>query len=86
VSGHAAQRRQPCATVLKGAQDPGYKDEQPQEGAAEPSVASLDLEQAASDEIVAFIRAHFPGHDLARLVDGILQAEGFITRRAAPGP
>jgi restriction system protein len=52
----------------------------PLEGASRP-----DLTQAASDEISAFIRVQFPDHDMARLVEALLQAEGFQTKRAGLG-
>ncbi len=32
------------------------------------------------------MRSRFPGHDLARLVEAILRAEGFVTNRASLGP
>ena len=35
----------------------------------------LDIVQAAHDEIVAFVRVNFQGHDLARLVEAMLRAE-----------
>ncbi len=54
--------------------------------AADEGSSHIDLEQAASDEIVAFIRARFRDHDMARLVDAILQAQGFQTLRSSPGP
>lgn len=84
-----AERR--VLAVLSGQPDPG-----PQSGAiSEPGTdevelgvggASLDLAQAASDEITAFIRPRFPGHEMARLVEAVLQAEGYYTQRSAPGP
>lgn len=82
---------QRVAAVLSGNPDSGY-EELPQKGKAQDEVeatddsARIDLGQAAHDEIMAFVRAHFPGHELARLVDAVLQAEGYITHRAPPGP
>lgn len=45
----------------------------------------LDIEQAARDQIVQYIQQNFVGHDLARLVDAVLQAEGFLTRVSPAG-
>lgn len=84
-----AERR--VETVLAGQPDPG-----PRAGSAKPDrqddeIATdveqrLDLEQAAGDEVTAFLRAHFPDHEMAELVDAVLRAEGFVTERSAPGP
>lgn len=84
-----AERR--IQIVLGGGQDPGSSvvskraDPEDREEVIEEG-ALLDLEQAASDEIVAFVRARFPDHEMARLVEAVLQAEGFVTRRSPPGP
>lgn len=48
--------------------------------------AKVDLEESAHDEILKFIQARFKGHDLARLVDAILKAQGYKTKRSPPGP
>jgi restriction system protein len=77
------------AAVLDGGEDPGLPAEQATKEAAEPIPQpdeGFDLERAARDEIVRFVRQHFPDHDLARLVEAILNAEGYLTRRSAPGP
>ncbi len=47
--------------------------------------AALDLLQLAHDEIVKRIQMHFPGHALARLVDAVLRADGWITKLSPPG-
>ncbi len=52
----------------------------------EHHVAALDVEELARDQIVQHLESHFQSHDLARLVDAILQAEGYVTLRSAPGP
>lgn len=44
-----------------------------------------DLEEAAQDQIAQLIAARFKGHDLTRLVDGILKAQGYITYRSPEG-
>ena len=88
VKRHDAATR--VQSVLKGTGDPGTPpgdnaiadtDEETME-----SRAGTDLAQGASDEITAFIRSKFPGHEMARLVEAVLHAEGLKTQRAAPGP
>jgi len=38
------------------------------------------------DQILEYIETHFTRHDFARLIDEILQAQGFVTRLSGPGP
>uniref|UniRef100_A0A7C4QLG1 Restriction endonuclease n=1 Tax=Schlesneria paludicola TaxID=360056 RepID=A0A7C4QLG1_9PLAN len=45
-----------------------------------------DLEEVARDQIAQLIAARFKGHDLTRLVEGILKAQGYTTYRSAEGP
>jgi restriction system protein len=45
----------------------------------------VDLEQHAKDRIVKYIAANFSGHNLARLVETILKAQGYITTKSEPG-
>jgi restriction system protein len=47
---------------------------------------AVDLEETARDTIMKFIQANFKGHDLARLVNAILVAEGYKTKVSLPGP
>jgi len=47
---------------------------------------TLDIEQAALDQILGHIQRKFAGHELARLVDAVLRAEGYLTRVSPPGP
>ncbi len=46
----------------------------------------IDIEEYAKDQITKYIDAIFKGHDLARLVDAILKAQGHVTRVSPPGP
>ena len=48
--------------------------------------SGFDLERIGRDEIQAFVIEHFAGHELSRLVAGVLEAEGFVTQVAPPGP
>lgn len=45
----------------------------------------LDVEQYVRDEIRAFIGRRFRGHDLARLVTVLLEAEGYQVEMSPPG-
>lgn len=80
------------AAVLAGKPDPGYAPVVLGKVTAKPeSVASdavepvPDLAQAAHDQIVAHIQSRFSGHELARLVDAVLAAEGWTTKRSPEG-
>lgn len=46
----------------------------------------IDIEEYAKDQIIKYINAKFKGHDLARLVEAILKAQGYITLKSQPGP
>jgi len=48
-------------------------------------VAGPDLEELARDQIARAIEAKFKGHDLTRLVETILQAQGYTTYRSPEG-
>jgi restriction system protein len=47
--------------------------------------ASVNLEELAADQIERLIEARFKGHELASLVEAILQAEGYTTYRSPAG-
>ena len=55
----------------------------PQEASEE---GGIDIEQYSRDEIVKFIGRKFKGHDLARLVEAVLSAQGYVTLKSDPGP
>jgi len=44
-----------------------------------------DLEELARDQIARAIEAKFKGHDLTRLVEAVLQAQGYTTYRSPEG-
>jgi len=50
------------------------------------SEGTIEIERYAKDQIVKFINAKFKGHNLTRLVDAILMAQGYVTRRSPEGP
>ncbi len=89
VSRNDAARR--VAAVLEGKPDPGLampagtkvKESPATEDQAE---AMPDLVQMAHDQIVARIQSRFSGHALTRLVDAVLQVEGWVTKVSPPGP
>ena len=46
----------------------------------------MDIEEIARDQITRYLEVNFQGHDLARLVDAVLQAQGYTTRVSEAGP
>lgn len=67
--------------------DPGFSGQFVTGGdpGEDPDVAGVDLEQLGRDQIAQLIAAKFAGHGLARLVEAILQAQGYTTYRSSPG-
>jgi restriction system protein len=70
--------------ILAGQHDTGFTDDD--EISIEDGTDSLDIEQAASDQILEYLQHRFSGHKLAYLVDAVLKAEGYLTRVSPPGP
>ena len=85
-----AQRR--MTAILNGSRDPGMDTpgKLPGTTAAEELESELqptfDVAQTARDQILEHIRSRFPGHEFARLVEAVLQAEGYFTQRSPAGP
>ena len=46
----------------------------------------IDIEQYARDQILNYIGQKFKGHNLSRIVEAILQAQGCNTIKSPPGP
>jgi len=44
-----------------------------------------DIEQFAKDQINKFLEAKFAGHNLARLINEIFRAQGYVTSMSPPG-
>ncbi|MDF2988075.1 MAG: hypothetical protein K0R50_3585 [Eubacterium sp.] len=65
------------------------KDEQSislsQEGDSESAESSMDLEQYAMDHIAKHLVRKFKGHGMARIVEAILKAKGYVTYRSSEG-
>ena len=81
---NAAERFQ---AILDGNPDPGYDAEEPSDTTVEVDQSGeIDVEQFARDQIRQHIEANFKTHDLARLVEAVLQAEGYVTFLSPPGP
>lgn len=53
--------------------------------ATEETAEGVDLEELAHDQIADLIAAHFKGHNLTRLVEAILKAQGYTTWRSPEG-
>lgn len=53
--------------------------------ASEDTAEGVDLEELAHDQIADLIAARFKGHDLTRLVEAILKAQGYTTWRSPEG-
>jgi restriction system protein len=47
--------------------------------------ADVDIEDAARTQISDFISRQFAGHEMTRLVEAVLAADGYVTERANPG-
>jgi restriction system protein len=52
----------------------------------EESAEFVDLERLARDQIAKVIGRRFKGHEMARLVDALLKAQGYTTFVSPPGP
>lgn len=78
--------------VLSGKTDPGFQPDialKPSKNGPSGNDAEdtqPDLQQAAHDQIVAHIQSRFSGHGLSRLVEAVLNAEGWVTKLSPPGP
>lgn len=63
------------------------KERFPSDVDKEPEVGeeTVDIEQYARDQIEKHIGRKFRGHELARLVDAVLHAQGYVTKVSPPG-
>ena len=89
ISRNDAERR--IADVLAGKVDPGLSVTADHSGKKTEVLEQVDeekrdLAQEAHDQIVAHIQSRYTGHDLTRLVDAVLRADGWVTRVSPPGP
>lgn len=74
--------------ILKRSKDADYpsKEEEIVEPGEIGEEGDTDVEQMARDQIMHYIEKSFTGHDLSRLVNAVLKAEGYITELSSPGP
>jgi restriction system protein len=71
--------------VAAGIKDPG--SEKPVDPDPQPDVESHpDIEQLAQDQLLKHVMEKFKGHRMARLVEAVLQSEGYTTKLSPPGP
>ena len=78
--------------VLETGSDPGARIEALEAvevgntDTTDSSESTFDLERVSRDQIQGFIAQKFAGHGLSRVVAAVLEAEGFFTKLAPPGP
>jgi restriction system protein len=81
---NAVERVSELLTGKKLANQKNVKSDNIQEDIIAES--TLDLAEHAQDEIIRHLETKFKGHDLTRLVDQILKAQGYVTTVSPPGP
>jgi restriction system protein len=66
----------------------GWRSDNDSEGeeAGEEFEPEVSLEDASRDQIAKFIAKKFKGHAMERLVEAVLQAQGYITYHSPAGP
>lgn len=77
--------------IMEGKKDPQLKTEEKNvtEGSSQGAEGGdflVDLEEQAFDQIRTLIESRFKGHSLTRLVEAILNVEGYRTYRSPEGP
>jgi len=89
IARNDAERR--VAEVLAGKSDPGPStpvdivSKSVTEPTEDEAATRADLSQLAHDQIVAHIQSKYSGHGLAKLVDAVLRADGWVTKVSPPG-
>lgn len=84
IQRHQAEDR--IRTVLAGNKEVHLSPRPDDNAESSDSLETVNLEEYALDQIRSHIAQKFRGHNFARLVDAVLQAEGFQTEVASPGP
>ncbi len=75
--------------LIEGKPSPIILPDKPKEMQSEAETAEYtlpNLEESSLDQIQKFIGRKFKGHKLAGLIEAILQAQGYKTEMAPPGP
>jgi restriction system protein len=78
------QAEERIQAVLKGKRDPGLGTK-PDDSTDEQQVPA-NLEEFAADQIRGRIATRFRGHELARLIGTLLEAQGYQIHVSSPGP
>lgn len=78
------QAEEKVLALIKEKQRPGQIKEKKRSKALEEG--PLDLEELATNQLRDYISQKFKGHELAWLIAGILEAQGFKTAVSSPGP
>jgi restriction system protein len=82
---HDAEKR--FAEIAKTGLDPHLKAPLPTGDLVKTDEPEdYDLEEISMNRILKRINARFKSHDFARLIEAILQAQGYATFRSPPGP
>ena len=71
---------------LKGGTAAAGGDEDVDDDVSADATVLTDVAELAHGQIVDVIRAKYAGHELSRLVEAILKAEGYFTQLAPAGP
>ena len=64
----------------------GVAKQTTEEAVAKDVSHEVDLDESARDQIAITIEQRFKGHDLERLVEAVLRAQGYYTYRSPEGP
>ena len=78
ISRNDAENR--ITALLKGTTHQQVDDE-----GEDAAAADVDIQQQVDDQIVGFISQKFKGHALVSLVQGVLEAQGYMVRSSPPG-
>src|SRR5439155_10875754 len=81
---HDAEKR--LRAMLAGGFKPSNTATASQAAAEDEAAQTLDLERLSKDQIATLIGRKFRGHEMARLVDAVLKAQGYTTFVSPPGP
>lgn len=73
------------AALVQGGRPSSGSQGRKEGDAPDQDAAPTEIEQFAADQIASFIGRHFRGHELARLVAGVLSAQGYHVLVSPPG-
>lgn len=71
--------------IIEGKKPP-IKEEEISEEDTEEAEEIKDIETISKDQIRQYINQNFKGHDLTRLIEEVLKAQGFFTKMMGMGP